>query len=703
MADEEFSLTGKFRKNVFVRSGSFRPGNVSRQLLTIFAFIWISVVPILHAEEGDHNDQVPEDLVELSFEELMDIKITSVSKREQKVSQAAAAIHVITQEDIRRSGLNSIPELLRTVPGLQVAQFDANTWAITSRGFNSRFASKLLVLIDGRSIYTPIFSGINWDDHDIPLEDIERIEVIRGPGGTLWGANAVNGVINIITKHTEDTQGGLVSGGAGNEENGFSTLRYGGKLSPDATYRVYGKYFNRDESVTRTGGPGNDSSHSARGGFRIDWQASEKNSLMFTGDYFEGESDFSIRNQVFSLTAPFASSFNTTAEIDGAHFLAKWQRQLSADSDIALQAYYNRERRRSQFIPQLLEDTFDIDFQHQFKLNDRNHIIWGLEQRFVYDSLKSNFGFSFDPQTRLNHRSSFFVQDEITLVPNQVRLTLGSKFEANSYTGFEIQPNARILWTPNEDHTVWAAVSRAVRTPSRAEDTARVNVTASAGPVLVTQFGANDYDSEDLLALELGYRVQPKKNLYFDLATFAHFYEHILTQERRTPFVETSPAPAHTVVPIVLDNLGSGEIFGVEAFANWNPFDWWTLKGGLTWLAVDFHLNATSTDTALIQTEDNDPEIQWQLHSHMDLPYELELDTALYYVSELENLNVDDYMRLDVRLGWHATDDIELSLVGQNLTDPEHPEFGNSILSTGTATQVERSVFGKVTWKFDGK
>lgn len=669
--------------------------------------IFVSLVASFYlngnAEGQERGEQIPEDLVDLSLEELMDIKVTSVAKKEQKLSQSAAAIHVITQEDIRRSGLNSIPELLRTVPGLQVAQFDANTWAITARGFNSRFASKLLVLIDGRSIYTPIFSGINWDDHDLPLEDIERIEVIRGPGGTLWGANAVNGVINIITKHTKDTLGGLVSGGAGNEENGFTTMRYGGKVSKNAQYRVYGKYFNRDESVTRTGGPGNDESHSSRGGFRIDWKASEKNSLLFTGDYFQGESNFSIRNQVTSLTAPFASSFNTTAEVDGAHFLAKWNRQLSANSDFALQVYYNRERRKSRFIPQLLEDTFDIDFQHHFKLNDRNKIIWGVGQRFVYDSLKSNFGFSFSPERRLNHRSSFFIQDEITLLPNRVRLTLGSKLEVNSYTGFEFQPSARILWTPNESHTVWAAVSRAVRTPSRAEDSARVNVTASAGPLLVTQFGADDFDSEDLLALELGYRVQPKKNLYFDLATFAHFYENILTQERRTPFVETTPAPAHTVVPIVLDNLGSGEIFGVELFANWTPLNWWTLKGGVTWMASDFDLNAASTDTSLINSEDSDPNVQWQLHSHMDLPHKFELDTALYYVDDLENLNVPEYTRLDVRVGWHPTDELELSLVGQNLTDPEHPEFGNSILSTGTATQVERSVFGKITWKFSGK
>ncbi len=656
-----------------------------------------------NAEGKEQDEQIPINLADLSLEELMDIKVTSVAKKEQKLSQAAAAIHVITQEDIRRSGMNSIPELLRTVPGLQVAKFDSNTWAISARGFNFRFASKLLVLIDGRSIYTPVFSGINWDDHDLPLEDIERIEVIRGPGGTLWGANAVNGVINIITKHTEDTQGGLVSGGAGTEEKGFTTIRYGGKISEDAKYRVYGKYFNRDESVTRTGGSGNDDWHATRGGFRVDWKASEKNSLMFTGDYFEGESNFRVRNQVKSLTAPFAASFNTTAEVDGAHFLTKWKRQLSANSDLALQVYYNRERRRSRFIPQLLEDTFDIDFQHHFKLNDRNKIFWGLGQRFVYDSLEGNLGFSFSPKYRLNHRSSLFVQDEITIVPDQVRLTLGSKFEENSYTGFEIQPSARILWTPNENHSIWAAVSRAVRTPSRTEDTGRINVTASAGPVLLTKFGSNDYGSEELLALELGYRGQLRKDFYFDIATFAHVYENLLTQERQSPFVETTPAPAHTVVPFVVDNLGSGEIFGVELFANWKPINWWTLKGGLTFLAVDFHLNAASTDTALIQSEDNDPNVQWQLHSHMDLPHQLELDTALYYVDELENLNVPDYTRLDIRLGWHPTDEVELSLVGQNLTDPEHPEFGNSILSTGTATQVERSVYGKVTWKFGEK
>ncbi len=641
------------------------------------------------------------DLSQLSLEELMDVRVTSVSKKEENFFEAAAAIHVITQEDIRRSGATAIPELLRTVPGMQVARFDSNSWAVSTRGFNFNFSNKLLVLIDGRSIYTPLFSGVNWAAYDLPFEDIERIEVIRGPGGTLWGANAVNGVVNIITKHAQDTQGGIVSGGAGDEENGFATLRYGGRIEENAQYRVYGKYYDREEFSGLTGGPGNDDWHATRGGFRVDWQASENNSFMFTGDYYEGVSENRISNQVVSLTAPFTASFNDANDIDGAHFLTQWKRRLSSQSNFALKFYYNRERRKSLFIPKIQEDTFDIDFQHHFVLNDRNEIVWGVGERLVFDSTEGNLGTSFSPGSQLDQRFSFFAQDTITLVPQKLRLTVGSKFEVNDRTGFEIQPSARILWTPNKKQTIWAAISRAVRTPSRAEDTIRINATVLAGPTLVSQIGSKDFESEDLLALELGHRVQPRKDVFLDVATFAHFYENLLTLETGAAFLESQPAPAHFVSPLTAKNLGSGQIFGVEFFAQWNALEWWELKGGFTAMTIDFDLNAGSTDTILIGSETNNPDFQWQLHSRMDLPHRLEFDTALYYVDDLENLNVGDYTRLDLRLGWHATDQLELSLVGQNLLDPQHPEFGNLVLSTGTATQVERSVYGKATWRFD--
>ncbi len=671
------------------------------QLISVAWMLVLALAGVAAAQ--DDGEPHARDLAKLSLEELMDIKVTSVSKKEENRFQAAAAIHVITQEDIRRSGATTLPDLLRQVPGMQVAQFDANTWAVSARGFNFRFASKLLVLIDGRSIYSTMFSGVNWDGHDLPFEDIERIEVIRGPGGTLWGANAVNGVINIITKHTKDTQGGFVSGGAGNEEKGFTTFRYGGKVDPEAkaNYRVYGKYFDRDDQVKNTGAPGNDDFHAYRGGFRVDWQATENNSLTFTGDYYQGESDADLENQVIGLTAPFVASFNTTIELDGAHFLAKWKRQLSPTSDFALKVYYNRERRRSLFIPKILEDTFDVDFQHHVKLNDRHDLIWGVGQRLIFDSLESNFATSFSPASRLNHRFSFFIQDEITLVPDKFRLTVGSKFEENNYTGFEIQPSARVLWTPNKKHSVWAAVSRAVRTPSRSEDSIRINAAVQAGPTLLSTFGSKSFDSEDLLAVELGYRVQPRNDLFVDVATFAHFYDSLFTLEQGATFVETTPAPAHGVVPFTAENRGSGSIYGLELFTQWNVRDWWQLKSGVTWFSFDFDLDSGSTDTLLTGSESDNPDIQFQLFSRIDLPHDVEFDTALYYVDDLENLNVPDYTRLDLRLGWHPTDSIELSLVGQNLLDPEHPEFGTTVLAAGVATQVQRSVYGKVTWRFD--
>jgi iron complex outermembrane receptor protein len=506
------------------------------------------------ANPTEHSSSLPDDLTELSFETLMNIQVTSVSKKAEKMFEAASSVYVLTQEDIRRSGIMTVPELFRFVPGMQVAKLDGSKWAISSRGFNGQFSNKLLVLIDGRSVYSPLFGGVYWDEQDLVLEDIDRIEVIRGPGGTLWGANAVNGVINITTKHASETQGGYLRSAAGNEERGLGSFRYGGSAGENAHYRVYGKYFSRDDSVDMSGNNIADGWEAVRGGFRVDWKATESNSLTFQGDVYNGEAFRFSKNRVISLTAPTTATFIDKERTSGGNFLAKWEKQLSSQSSFALQFYFNQERRVSPGTGGFTLDTYDIDFQHHLSATENHDIVWGLGQRYISDKFGSTFDTSYTETRDFTYVISGFLQDEITLIPNRLKLTLGSKFEENEYTGFEFQPSGRLAWTPDKNQTIWAAISRAVQTPTRSQETVRFNSSVVTGPTVVSVFGSENIGSSDLLAFELGYRVRPMQNLFIDIAAYYNFYEDIVTREIGSTFAESSPAPSHFVVPITLEN-----------------------------------------------------------------------------------------------------------------------------------------------------
>ena len=681
----------------------FRSGSLSFNLMNLICLLLAASIFLYgSAEAKEPDEQIPEDLVELSFEELMDIKITSVSKKEQRLSQAAAAIFVITQEDIRRSGVTTIPEALRMAPGVEVAQVDANKWAITIRGFNNLFSSKLLVMIDGRTVYTPLFSGVYWDVQDTVLEDIDRIEVIRGPGGTLWGANAVNGVINIITKNAKDTQGGMVTAGGGTLENGFGSIRYGGKIGLGGKnhYRVFAKYFNRDSFDEAPGADGADEWEAVRGGFRMDLEPSEKNKWTLQGDYYNGESGQRV-TEVTSLTAPFSTTTDDDVDVNGVNLLARWQHRISNRSSTTLQVYYDRTERNAKPLKQTI-DTMDLDFQHRLDIGRRHDMVWGIGQRLVYDDIENTLAFSFTPDNRLAHTTSAFVQDDITLIENRLRLTLGSKFEWNSYTGFEYQPNARVLWTPNSLNTVWASVSRAVRTPARTDDSFRLNFLATPGGGLNNLFsvlGNNNIKSENLLAYELGYRVQPTEKIFLDVATYFHSYDDLLSQEPLTPFVETTPAPTHLTIATQFQNKLAGNAYGVEIAGTWKVFDWWELNTAFNWFQFDLDQTPPSADTTTKLKDGNSPKYHFNIRSHFKLPYQLEFDTALFVVDELDNLNIPSYNRLDIRLGWLPTESLELSLVFQNLLDPRHKEFGG-VEGGSTRNEVPRSVYGKVVYKF---
>ena len=432
--------------------------NKYKKILIFITFLVLLATPGLAQDVSD--------LKSMSLEDLMNIRVTSVSKKPQRLLDAASAIYVITQEDIRRSGATNIPDALRRVPGIQVAHISANTWAITSRGLNGQFANKLLVLIDGRTVYTPLFSGVFWDVQDTLLEDIDRIEVIRGPGASLWGDNAVNGVINIITKKASDTQGGLLSTGYGDEQQGFASLRYGGKIGNSAHFRVYSKFFNRDNAVLASGEKANDRWDTLRGGFRIDWDVDNQDSLIVQGDIYDGETESNASTPI--LTSPFKESFNDESEFAGWNVLTRWKRVFSDSSNMELQLYFDRTERESAMFRED-RDTFDFDFQHRFKFGERHDIVWGLGYRLNHDDIRNTFSLSFNPDDRYMSLYSGFVQDEITLIEDKLLLTVGSKISYNKFTDSEIQPNARLLWKLHERHSAWISLSRAVRTPSRAE------------------------------------------------------------------------------------------------------------------------------------------------------------------------------------------------------------------------------------------
>lgn len=600
------------------------------------------------------------ELKQMSLDELTNYQVTSVSKKEEKLSQAASAIQVITQEDIRRSGATSIPEALRLASNLLVAQVDSRQWAITSRGFNGTTANKLLVLIDGRTVYTPLFSGVFWDVQDTLLEDIDRIEVISGPGGTLWGANAVNGVINIITKSAKDTQGLLVAGGGGSTLHDFGGVRYGGKLGDQAFYRGYVKHFDRDSSRRPNGSDAGDAWQTTQGGFRADWLARGDNAFTLQGDAYEGA--------IGQLNAGDVAA-------DGGNVIGRWTKKLSDTSSVRLQFFYDHTHR---MIPGTFSEdlnTYDVDFQHRFAVGGPHDVVWGLNYRLNHDHVGNSAVLAFLPAVLTTQLFSGFVQDEITLVENRLKLTLGTKLEHNDFSGFEYQPSARLSLRFTDRQTVWAAVSRAVRTPSRIDRDL-------FAPAPVNLAGGPGFDSEKLLAYELGDRIQPRDDLSFSAAAFYHNYDDLRSVER--------------TVPIVLANGLTGKAYGTELTAIYLAAPWWRLHAGYTFLQLHLHKKPGSTDISSPGQEGDSPHHQLLFRSSMDLSERVQWDAMARYVDNLPNQRIPFYWGLDSRLAYLPRKDLEFSVVGQNLLDSRHPEFG----TPATRKEIQRGVYGKVTWRF---
>ncbi len=657
------------------------------------ALLTLSGLPPLSAQTPD--------LTQKSLEDLMNIQVTSVSKREQTTSQAAAAVFVISREDIRRSGALNIPDLLRMVPGLDVAQIDASKWAISARGFNGQYSDLLLVMVDGRAVYNPIFAGVFWDSQNVALENIERIEVIRGPGAAVWGSNAVNGVINIITKSAGETQGGYVAGSLGNAIRRV-VAGYGGKVRGLGAYRIYGQGFQYNSLPTFTGLNGQDDWRLARAGIRTDSALSAKDSLTAEGELYTGNAG-ELTTVPVSVQPPVTSTLALRDRYSRWNALTRWNHMVSSRSDTSLQVYFDRTT-RGDLTYNIGLNQFDVDFQHHVDLGTRQDIVWGLGYRVSSDGTDPSLRIVFTPQNSRTQLFSSFVQDEIALRRDRLHLSLGARFEHNSYTGFGVEPSARLVWTPDSKNMVWGAVSGAERTPSRTDTDVRVNDAALPGPgglpILVSIFGNPNFKNEELTAFEAGYRNAWTSRFSLDSTVFYNRYRDLLSVEPGVMGVETNPAPMHLLVPQSFSNGLYGETHGIELFANWKVASFWTLSPGYAFFSMHLHPFAGSQDfTDAAATEGGSPDHKAQLRSSVSLPWNLQWNASAYFVNRLPAVSIPSYTRLDTSLLWHAGEQVSMSVVGQNLLKDLHPEYAGPD-STVQPGMMKRAAYAKITWLF---
>ncbi|MEQ1529038.1 MAG: TonB-dependent receptor [Methylococcales bacterium] len=659
---------------------------------------------VIAATDHDQLSNVPE----LNLEELVKIQVTSVSKKIQALSDAPAAVYVISHDDIKRSGVTSVPEALRMAPGLDVARIDANKWAVTARGFNGNFANKLLVMIDGRSIYTPAFSGVYWDAQDVLLEDVDRIEVIRGPGATLWGANAVNGVINIITKRAEDTQGGHLTAGGGNKETGFGSLRYGVKLGKHTFARAYVNGFQRNAMSSPQGFDAGDDWQKTQGGFRVDSQLSDKSDITVEGDVYTGENHQTLRTP--SLTIPYFHTVHDLVSSSGGNLLSRFRHTMSATEEVNLQVYFDHYKREEFFISEA-RNTFDFDLQHSFSPIKHNNAIWGMGYRLSHDDFTNSSVLSLNPTSRNTQLFSAFVQDEITLIEDSLWLTIGSKFEHNDYTGFEGQPNVKLMWAPHPEHRIWASIARSVRTPSRAENDFLLHHTvlppnpnfpypASETPIGIDIVGNRSFKAEVQYAYELGYRFTFANKASLDLTAFFNDYQSLRNNALAPQQIGGNLQNLTITQPLNLTNTSIVNTYGFEAAIAWQMLDWWRWDNSYSFLKTDTQANN------LIPTIAISPNHKLSLRAALNPTEHVNLDFWLRYSSSAKAINpqafalstIPEYVTMDVRLGWQIHPHIELSITGQNLLDNQHLEYIEETYVL--PVEISRGVYGKINWQF---
>jgi iron complex outermembrane receptor protein len=641
--------------------------------------------------------QPVDDLSNLSLEDLMNVDVTSVSKKKQSIADAPAAVTVISQDDIARSGFSTIPDLLRLVPGMDVARINSSEWAISSRGLNAQFADKLLVLQDGRTLYTPLFAGVYWDTVDYLLPDLDRIEVIRGPGATLWGANAVNGVINITSKDARDTQGFLLDTRGSDDGEDNLGVRYGGKLDQDTYYRVYGKARYTNEFSEANGDDAGDDWEGLKGGFRVDKHSSDNDTFTLQGDL--GSNRERGNAEVPSFMPPFVQPQRLQPVDATGNLLGRWTHRVDDNSDFALQVYYDYLNVEDDF--DYNQSTLDVDFHDRFMVGPRNEITWGLGYRFVNGEFASTDLTSLQP-TKNDNLYSAFVQDTFTVVPDKWFFTLGSKLEHNDYTGFEAEPSGRLMWTPDKHNTFWGAISRAVRTPSRLENDiqdveSRFQQPVGGGATIPAEaevFGNPNEQSEELIAYELGYRLQPIKQVSVDVATFYNNYDKLTSLESQPP----QPG-VPLVAPLQYGNKVHGDTWGGEISSTLQVTSQWRLSGSYSLLEATFENERSSTDTgSAADDQGSAPENQFQLHSNLDITKNVQFNSAVYYVGRVPEFDIPSYFSTDLNVTWQIREGMALQVGVLNLLDNNHPEYGER---QGTiASQTPRTIYAELSYKF---
>ena len=633
-----------------------------------------------------------------SLEQLLNVQVTSVSKKDQKLAKAAAAIFVIRQEDIRRSGAADLADALRLAPGVDVARINANSWAISIRGFNSRYSNKVLVLVDGRSVYTPSFSGVFWEHIDMPLEDIERIEVIRGPGATVWGANAVNGVINIITKSAKATKGGLLSSGSGSEVWEDGLLRYGAPAGRTGAWRVFGRYFNTATSPQPDGSDSADGWNRVHGGFRSDWDLSPRDALTVQGDLFSNRMSETLRTSF--IPTPLDRIFTQRLDATGGNLLARWSHTSRAGSETVLQTYYDAYRRTDFAIPETMR-AFDIEFQHHLAAGSRHDIVWGLGYRRTASGITAGYPITFSPPFRKDNLFSAFVQDEIQ-VTGTLWWTLGCKLEHNAYTGFEYEPSTRLAWTPSSHSTLWAAASRAIRQPARIDQAVGMDLASfplDANTVETLRLMGNPrLQAEEVRDYELGFRRELTKSASIDVAAFLSAYRRLSTIEPGAPEIFAGALPVQVTIPMLYDNRAAALNHGGEVSLNWSATPRWRISSTYSLLHVNARLDSSSRDTTTMGTLRSAPEHMFQVRSQCEVTHKVEFDQWLSWTAKLPGTGIPGYARLDARLARRIGESIEISVTGQNLLRPGTREFPDVVRVIGTLD--ERRVYGKITWMF---
>lgn len=667
------------------------------RLLNLLCRVAVVLSAALLAAQDDAPQPIAQGkraLSEMSLQELGDIEVTTTSKAPEQLWQTPAAVFVLTKDDIRRSGATTIPELLRLVPGVEVARTDSNHWVVGIRGFGSIASKAVLVLIDGRNVYSPLFAGTYWDVQDTLLQDIERIEVIRGPGGTIWGANAVSGVINIITKNSRDTQGWLATAGSGTLDQAAAGVRYGGNNGRSLHYRLYGKTFSRSP-LHHDGSPEYDDWRQVRGGFRMDASRSS-NTFTFQGDIYKGDSG--ERAALHFINPPETRLVFGNNDLAGGNVRARWQRALSEVSDLQLQFYYDRSsRNRLQFSEAL--NTYDIDFLHRFLPLARNQLVWGASMRFAQGTVLSNVAtLAFTPADRTDKTFTGFIQDEITIIRNRLTFQAGAKLEHNSYSGFEVQPDARLLFRPTPKQTVWVAATRALRTPTRLEEDIAIDQLAVAGPlpIFVRISGNRNFEPETLVSYEAGYRRLFSLQLYVDIAVYRARYDKLLGVNTATAFVETTPPPTRLIFDFPWANVSQGHGTGVEVAPDFRLSNWWRLRASYSYLNLNLRPRLGFNDNGIsIMSEGSSPRHQVRTQSSLDLPKGFELDLFHRFVDTLRAAPIDAYHSVNLRAGWRYRD-VDISVVGENLLRPHHLESVSG--STLSPVENKRNIFVRLTW-----